>query len=228
MAVVGADLVGPGHRPAAGHPRLSAAPRNRGTGEGRRHLPHLDSAVHVALVGLLGVVLALSWLVVSRLLLIGGAAVLVFRSNIPAIAEFTFKYVDPDFVARARAAGRSIIVAGETYGQGSSRETAATAPMHLGVRAVIARSFARIHRANLINWGIVPLVFDDPAAWDGIERDDRLALDGLRSALAAGARVPVVNTRSGARFITSCVMTPRERDILLAGGILAHTRSRRT
>ncbi len=154
-----------------------------------------------------------------------GAAVLVFRSNVPAIAEFCFKYVDPEFVARAKAAGRSIIVGGEIYGQGSSREVAAIGPMHLGVRAVIAKSFARIHRANLINWGIVPLVFDNPGAHDGIERDDRLRLEGLRAALAAGQRVSVVNARSGARFTASCVLTPRERDILLAGGLLAHTKT---
>jgi aconitate hydratase len=154
-----------------------------------------------------------------------GAAVLVFRSNVPAIAEHSFKYVDPEFVARARAAGRGIIVAGEIYGQGSSREAAAVAPMYLGVRAVLAKSFARIHSANLINWGVVPLVFEDPAAWDGIERDDRLKLDGLRAALATGRPVLVENTRTGARFTTSCALTPRERDILLAGGILAHTRS---
>ena len=156
-----------------------------------------------------------------------GAAVLVFRSNIPAIAEHSFKYVDPDFVARAKAAGRGVLVAGETYGQGSSREVAAIAPMFLGVRAVLAKSFARIHRSNLINWGIVPLVFDDPAAWDGLERDDRLVLDGLRGALAAGARVTVANTRTGATFTASCPLTPRERDILLAGGILAHTKAAR-
>ena len=156
-----------------------------------------------------------------------GAAVLVFRSNIPAISEFCFKYVDADFVARAKAAGRGIIVGGETYGQGSSREAAATGPMYLGVRAVIAKSFARIHRTNLINWGVVPLVFDDPAAWAGIERDDRLRLPGLRAALAAGERVTVVNARTGAVFTVSCVLTPRERDILLDGGILAHTKSGR-
>jgi len=154
-----------------------------------------------------------------------GAAALMFRSNIPAIAEFSFKYVDPEFVARARAAGRGIIVGGETYGQGSSREVAAIAPMALGVRAVLAKSFARIHRSNLINWGVVPLVFDDPAAADGIERDDQLRLDGLRTALRAGGRVTIENTRSGARCTASCVLTPRERDILLAGGILAHTKA---
>jgi aconitate hydratase len=156
-----------------------------------------------------------------------GAAVLVFRSNIPAIAEFTFKYVDPGFVARARAAGRSIVVGGETYGQGSSRETAVTAPMHLGLRAVIAKSFARIHRANLINWGVVPLTFDDPTAYDGIEPDDRLRLESLRASLAAGERVRIVNTRSGFSFTATCAMTPRERAILLAGGLLALTKHRR-
>jgi aconitate hydratase len=154
-----------------------------------------------------------------------GAAVLVFRSNVPAIAEHCFKYIDPTFAERARAAGKGIVVAGETYGQGSSREAAAVGPMYLGVRAVLAKSFARIHRANLINWGVVPLLFDDAAAYDGIEPDDRLRLDGLRAALAAGERVTLANARSGARFTASCTLTPRERDILLAGGILAHTRS---
>ncbi|MBI1847494.1 MAG: aconitate hydratase [Candidatus Rokubacteria bacterium] len=153
-----------------------------------------------------------------------GAAVLMFRSNVPAIAEFSFKNTDPDFVARARAAGRGVIVGGEIYGQGSSRESAAVAPMYLGVRAVIVKSFARIHRANLINWGIVPLTFDDPAAWETIERDDPLRLEHLRSSLEAGARVQVVNTRTGATFTASCVLTPREREILLSGGILALTR----
>jgi aconitate hydratase len=154
-----------------------------------------------------------------------GAAVLVFRSNIPAIAEYTFKYVDPDFVARAKAASRGVIVGGETYGQGSSREAAAVGPMYLGVRAVIVKSFARIHRANLINWGVVPLTFDDPTSLDTIERDDRLMLADLRAGLVHGSRVTVVNTRTGREFTVSCPLTPRERDILLAGGVLAHTRA---
>jgi aconitate hydratase len=156
-----------------------------------------------------------------------GAAVLVFRSNVPAIAEHSFKYVDPTFPARAKAAGVGIIVGGEHYGQGSSREVAAMAPMYLGVRAVIAKSFARIHRANLVNWGLVPLTFDDPAAWDGIDQDDPLRIDGLRTSLVNGQRVTVINQRSGARFTASCILTPRERDILLAGGLLALTRSLR-
>src|SRR5262245_1430657 len=112
-----------------------------------------------------------------------GSAVLVFRSNVPAIAEFCFRNVDAEFVARAKAAGRGIIAGGEHYGQGSSREAAVMGPMHLGVRAVIAKSFARIHRANLINWGLVPLVFDDPADWERLECGDPLRLDDLRSAL---------------------------------------------
>jgi aconitate hydratase len=155
-----------------------------------------------------------------------GAAVLVFRSNVPAIAEHSFKYVDAEFVARAKAAGRGIIVAGEHYGQGSSREVAAIAPMFLGVRAVIVKSFARIHRANLINWGIVPLAFTDPAEAEHIERDDVLKIERLRSALVDGDRVRVVNTRIGRAFDASCVLTPRERDILLAGGLLALTGTR--
>jgi len=152
-----------------------------------------------------------------------GTAALVFRSNVPAISEFTFKNIDVDFVARARAAGTGVLVGGEIYGQGSSREAAVTAPLHLGVRAVIVKSFARIHRANLINWGIVPLEFDDPADYEGIERDDVLHVDGLRDALHAGRKITVTNERSGTSFQARCVLTPRERDILLAGGLLAQT-----
>jgi aconitate hydratase len=155
-----------------------------------------------------------------------GSAVLVFRSNMPAIAEFTFRNVDAEFAARARAAGRGILVGGEVWGQGSSRESAAVGPMLLGVRAVIAKSFARIHRANLINWGVVPLVFDDPGAWSGIERDDRLRLEGLRTALAAGTKIPVANPRTGGTFTVSCALTPREGEILLDGGLLRHTKLR--
>jgi aconitate hydratase len=152
-----------------------------------------------------------------------GTAVLMFRSNVPAIAEFCFRNVDADFVARARAAGGGVIVGGEIYGQGSSREAAVLSPLHLGVRAVLAKSFARIHRANLINWGIVPLEFESAADYDGIERDDVLELESLRESLAAGAPVPVRNRRTGARFTVRSILSPRERDMLLAGGLLAQT-----
>ncbi len=155
-----------------------------------------------------------------------GVQALVFRSNIPALAEFCFKRLDPDFVSRAKAAKGGLIVAGETYGQGSSRESAASGPMALGVRAVLAKSFARIHRANLINWGIVSLEFEDPRAYDVVGQGDRLRIEGLRTRLAKGEPLAVVNERTGARFMVRCPLTPRERDSLLAGGLLAYTKSR--
>ena len=155
-----------------------------------------------------------------------GTAALIFRSNVPAISEFTFKNVDADFVARARAAGSSVLVGGEIYGHGSSREAAVLSPLHLGVRVVLAKSFARIHRANLINWGLVPLEFEDTADCEGIQRDDMLRFDDLHDALHAGRRIAVTDERSGRTFQTRCVLTPRERDILLAGGLLAQTAGR--
>jgi aconitate hydratase len=155
-----------------------------------------------------------------------GAQILVFRSNIPAIAEFTFAHVDPEFAARARAAGGGFIVAGETYGQGSSREHAAIAPMYLGVRGVIARSFARIHRANLINWGVLPLEFADPTDYDGVQAGHRLRITGIHAGLAAG-KLTVDDETAGRRFDVRCALTDREREILLAGGRLAHTRAAR-
>jgi len=152
-----------------------------------------------------------------------GSQVLMFRSNVPAIAEFCFRNVDAEFVARARAAGQGLIVGGELYGQGSSREAAVLSPLHLGVRAVLAKSFARIHRANLINWGIVPLEFESSADYDGIERDDVLDLEDLRASLAADGPVRVTDRRTGARFRMRCILSPRERDMLLSGGLLAQT-----
>ena len=152
-----------------------------------------------------------------------GTAALVFRSNVPAIAEFTFRNADAEFVARAKAAGSGVLVGGEIYGQGSSREAAVLGPLHLGVRAVLAKSFARIHRANLINWGLMPLEFDNPADYETIQRDDMLRFDDLRDALLAGRKIAATNERTGASFQTRCVLTPRERDILLAGGLLAQT-----
>jgi aconitate hydratase len=101
-------------------------------------------------------------------------------------------------------------------------------PLHLGVRAVLAKSFARIHRANLINWGIAPLEFADPAAYDGIERDDVLDFESLRESLAAGEPVAVTNRRTGARFTTRVILSPREREMLLAGGLLAQTAAGKT
>jgi aconitate hydratase len=156
-----------------------------------------------------------------------GTAVLMFRSNVPAISDFCFRNVDPGFVARARKAGGGVIVGGEIYGQGSSREAAVLSPLHLGVRLVLAKSFARIHRSNLINWGLAPLEFETPADADAIERDDVLEFENLRESLAAGTAVTVVNRRTGARFRMRSILSPRERDMLLAGGLLTQTAAAR-
>ena len=153
-----------------------------------------------------------------------GSQVLVFRSNMPAIAEFTFRNVDPEFVARAKDAGNGFIVAGQTYGQGSSREAAAIGPMFLGVRAVLAKSFARIHRANLINWGVLPLELLDPSDHDAIAAGNRLRIAGVTDGLRRGTLV-VEDLTTGRRIVTRCALTDRERTILLAGGRLAHTRA---
>ncbi len=154
-----------------------------------------------------------------------GAQILPLRSNIPAISEFVFHRVDAGFVARAKAWGGGIIVGGGNYGQGSSREHAALGPMYLGVRAVIAKSFARIHYANLINTGIVPLVLDDPADYNMLEEGDELALPGLREALLEETPLTVENRTRGTRFTVTPAFTEREQANLLAGGLLNLTRS---
>jgi len=152
-----------------------------------------------------------------------GTEALLFRSNVPAQADFCFRYVDRTFAARAKEAGGGILVGGDIYGQGSSREAAVLSPLHLGVRAVLVKSFARIHRANLINWGLLPLTFESAADYEDIEPGERLVLDGVRTSLQSGAPIAVTAPRTGRRFTARCDLTPRERDILLAGGLLAQT-----
>lgn len=151
-----------------------------------------------------------------------GTKVLAFRSNIPAISRFTFEYVDPDFVNRAREKKGGLILAGSNYGQGSSREHAALAPMHLGVRAVLAKSFARIHRVNLINAGLLPLVLEEEASYDQIDQGDRLRLKGLREAIKAGKGLTVTNVTKRKEILVNPQLTPREAEIILAGGLLNH------
>ena len=153
-----------------------------------------------------------------------GSQVLVFRSNMPAIAEFTFRNVDSEFVARAKAASGGFIVAGQTYGQGSSREAAAVGPMFLGVRGVLAKTFARIHRANLINWGVLPLELTDPADYDAILPGHQLRIADVPGGLDRGT-LSIQNETTGQRIEARCVLTARERAILAAGGRLAHTRA---
>ncbi|HOD35243.1 MAG TPA: aconitate hydratase [Syntrophales bacterium] len=154
-----------------------------------------------------------------------------YRSNIPKYAEFVFESLDKKFYRRAmknRKAGKhNIIIAGLSYGQGSSREHAALCPMYLGVKAVIAKSFERIHAANLINFGILPLTFKDEKAYDGIEQGDRLDIPGIRKILEAGGAIMVRNTTRGLHFEAACSLSRRQRDILLAGGALNLAKKKR-
>jgi aconitate hydratase len=152
-----------------------------------------------------------------------GAKILPLRSNIPAIAEYVFSGIDPGFAARAKEKGGGFIVAGENYGQGSSREHAALAPMSLGVTAVLARSFARIHRSNLINNGILPLVFNDPADYEGISPDDVLYLADTEEGIEKG-ELMVENKTTNRRFRVLLPLGEREKEILRAGGLLNLTK----
>lgn len=154
-----------------------------------------------------------------------GARVLPWRSNIPRIAEFVFDQVEPGFAQRTDRARGFCVVAGRNYGQGSSREHAALAPRHLGLRAVIAVSFARIHRQNLINYGVLPLTFADPADRERLQRDDEIVLPDLHAALAANAVTARVVGRDVA---VRCLLdaAPHEREALLAGGMVNVIRAR--
>ncbi|MEG0750896.1 MAG: aconitate hydratase [Oscillospiraceae bacterium] len=156
-----------------------------------------------------------------------GSALLPFRSNIPHLSEFCFSRCDEKFPARAKSAGHGIIVGGENYGQGSSREHAALVPLFLGIEAVVAKSFARIHRDNLVNAGIVPLVFCNADDWDGISLGDELATEGLLSALEKDCdTVTIVNRTKNASFTAAIELSERRRAILLAGGLLNYTKAR--
>jgi aconitate hydratase len=146
-----------------------------------------------------------------------GASITALRSNVPAISEYIFSRVDEDFVSRIRAAGEGVIVAGENYGQGSSREHAALAPRHLGVRAVIAKSLARIHRANLVNFGILPLMFEDPADYDRIEQGAGALIPAAD--LAPGASIRIEFSGAGTVAVKND-LTNKECDIIRAGGLL--------
>jgi aconitate hydratase len=148
-----------------------------------------------------------------------GNRVLPLRSNIPAISEFVFEGKDASFARRARESGGGIVVGGENYGQGSSREHAALAPRFLGIRAKIVKSFARIHKANLINFGILPLTFAQPGDYDAIAQGDTIAIPGTRAAVAAGA-TEITVTVNGRPIATRLEVSRRERRILLAGGLL--------
>ena len=153
-----------------------------------------------------------------------GAKILPLRSNIPAISQHCFAVCDETFPTRAKELGQSIIVGGTNYGQGSSREHAALAPLYLGVKAIICKSFARIHRQNLINNGILPLCFANEADYDKIDRDDVLELPDIRKAIENGTKITVKNITKGAEYEVTCELSERGKGMILAGGLLNFTK----
>jgi len=156
-----------------------------------------------------------------------GAKVLPLRSNIPRISEHVFANLDPEFPSRARSLGGGLIVGGRNYGQGSSREHAAIAPMYLGLRAVIAKSFARIHRSNLINFGILPVEFAAEADYAKIQQQDELSIKGIHAALeSAGGELTITNRSKGTSIKGIARLSAYERDVILAGGLLPFTRKK--
>ena len=165
-----------------------------------------------------------------------GAKILPYRSNIPYLSQFCFEVVDPEFPERAKASAPGIIVGGENYGQGSSREHAALVPLALGIKAVIAKSFARIHAANLVNAGILPLIFENESDYDLIQQDDSLVLTDIHAGLKENRLTAKVMRRTeygladGSAALTEVAEIPltmqladRQKDMLLAGGLLKYT-----
>lgn len=153
-----------------------------------------------------------------------GAKILPYRSNIPYLSKYCFEVCDPTFSERAKAAGKSIIIGGVNYGQGSSREHAALVPLYLGVRAVIAKSFARIHISNLINAGILPLTFENEADYDKFIQGDMLKLSDIYAGLDSG-KITLTDESSGESAVLSCSFSERQKEILRAGGLLSYTKT---
>ena len=153
-----------------------------------------------------------------------GAKILPYRSNIPYLSNFCFAVCDKEFPARCKEHGKGIIIGGSNYGQGSSREHAALVPLYLGVKAVIVKSFARIHCANLANAGILPLVFEDEDVYTKIDQMDELEISDVKGAIAKGDTIIVKNLTKGFTFETQAMLSDRQRSIILAGGLLNYTR----
>lgn len=156
-----------------------------------------------------------------------GAKILPYRSNVPYLSQFCFGVCDKTFPERCKEAGSGIIVGGANYGQGSSREHAALVPLYLGIRAVIAISFARMHKANLINSGIIPLVFANPEDYNAIEQGDTLELHDIRACVEHGDTVTVKNITKNTEIVLNAEFSDRARNILLAGGLLNYTAERK-
>jgi len=152
-----------------------------------------------------------------------GAKILPYRSNIPHLSQYCFEVCDPTFPERAKAVDNGIIIGGSNYGQGSSREHAALVPMYLGIRCVLAKSFARIHAANLINAGILPLTFENPKDYDEIQQNHTLSLTDIHSGMAQG-RIAIFNNTTGKTIYGLCSFTHRQQSILRLGGLLNYTK----
>jgi aconitate hydratase len=153
-----------------------------------------------------------------------GSKILPFRSNIPYMSQFCFSVCDKTFPERCKQHGTGIIIGGSNYGQGSSREHAALVPLYLGIKAVIVKSFARIHCANLANAGILPLVFVNESDYDAVDQMDALELPDIRKAIAENSRIFVNNLTKGTKFEVKAMLSDRQREIVLAGGLLDYTR----
>jgi len=151
------------------------------------------------------------------------AEILAFRSNIPEISQFVFHRLDPEFSARAAQKGGGFIIGGENYGQGSSREHAALAPMYLGIRGIIAKSLARIHQANLVNFGLLPLLFKNPDDYDRLEMGDELIIEQTTHAVDEGVFI-IRNNTGDFTFETEARLTDRQKKVLKMGGLLTYTR----
>ena len=153
-----------------------------------------------------------------------GAKILPLRSNIPEISKFCFSVCDEQFPERAKTLGKSIIVGGSNYGQGSSREHAALAPLYLGVKAVLVKSFARIHRSNLINAGILPLTFVNESDYDKISQNDDLVIENLIDSVKGDGKIVVKNKSNGSEIPVVCELSERAKAIVVAGGLLNYTK----
>ena len=156
-----------------------------------------------------------------------GTKVLPYRSNVPKLSEFCFTVCDKEFPARAKAKGGGVILGGANYGQGSSREHAALVPLYLGIKAVVAKSFARIHVANLINFGIVPMTLENPDDYDGFTEGDELEIKGFAEAVAGANEATLVNKTTGKTAKLQLNLSARQREMLLAGGCLNYTKNQR-
>lgn len=153
-----------------------------------------------------------------------GAKILPYRSNIPHLSQFCFAVCDETFAERAKAEGKGFIIGGANYGQGSSREHAALVPLYLGIKAVITKSFARIHCANLINAGILPLNFANADDYDKIDQGDELALNNIRTAILNNETVYLENITKGEKYELKYDLSQRQKDIIVDGGLLNYTK----